>query len=290
MVEKTKSCGLIWNQPSPSQYRARYLDYDFIVSRTNYNYYSFDVLKEGKFYRSYNSSLQEGVDTLFNEIELSYRESNIEKYKTLGSFFSRINTCRDKVFNTYTIPVLNFGVLGSGSLNAEQLRPLPTPALLTPSNLIFGPSPFPWSGSLNDILTNDGGTSYLRQQVSGEFPTNWGYAFIEFDPTPIIDLLPPYKVRVQVSHERELNGGVYLNLDVLINGAVVYSKTDLDSYESTTSFTLEDTGLQLTSSGPTYIDTVVLRLYMFTNTGNIDPRALRISYVSLSINGYNQIM
>jgi hypothetical protein len=289
IVEKTKSCGLIWNQISPSQYLARYLDYDFFVARTSPKIYNFDVLKDGKMYRSYNSSTQEGVDILFNEIELSYGDNNIEKFKNLGNFLGRLGNCHGVITNVYTIPILGYGVLGGGDVEEEQLRPLGSPATLTPISLTFGPSPSPWTGSLSDIATNDAGATYIRQEISGEFPTNWGYAFLEFDISPVINLIPPYTIRIQVSHKREANNGVYLNLDLLINGAIVFSKAEEDSYESTTSFVLEDTGLQLAAAGPTYLDSVILRLYMFTNTGNLDPRAIQIDYATVSLNGYEQI-
>lgn len=291
MVEKTKSCGLIWNQISGSQYLAKYQDYDFLVARSSPQVYTFDVLKEGKMYRSYNSSTQEGVKLLFEEIELSFQDSRMDKYKSLGSFIGRIGTCREITTNTYNIPVAGFGVLASGNTFSQQIRPI-SPVTLTPISLTFGPTIYPWSGSLSDILTDDGNTTYIRQQVSGEFPTNWGYVFLEFDTSPIINLLPPYQVRVQVSHQREAELGVNLNLDVLVNGAIIYSKpndSDPSMIESPASYTLFDSTLVDALEGPTYIDSIILRMFMFTNTGNLDPRAIRISYASVDFAGYDPI-
>jgi|694.fasta_scaffold47047_4 hypothetical protein len=288
LVEKTKNCGLIWHQLSATQHHVKYLDYDFYAARTSQKVYTLDVLKDGKFYRSYNSIFQEEVENLFIEIELSYGDSNIDKYKKIGNFLGRLNGCGNITKNTYNISVVGFGVFISGTSTVEQLRPINPSIELEPLALTFGPSQYAWVGELADITTNDN-TTYITQKISGEFPTNWGYAFLEFNTTPVLNLLPPYATRIQISHRRELNGGVFLNIDLLINGAIVFSKTDDESFESSTSFVLEDTGLQMTADGPTYIDSIILRMYMFTNTGNLDTRTIQIDYASVTMQGFELV-
>jgi hypothetical protein len=279
LIEKTTNCGLIWNKIKPTCYHAQYDKWDFLITRTNAEIYVLDVQKNGNLYRSYNSSTQDGVYDLFTEIEFASKEMPIEKYKKLEKFIGKLPTCRDITGSTYNVAVSGYGCKTSGSAFIKEVQ-LSTVSIL-PNSLIFGPTPYPWSGYLSSITTDNGDGSYVRQQVSGEFPTNWGYAFAGFSPSLISSISPPLKFKFQVSNRRETNDGVVLNMDLILNNSVVYGTTT----SPTTSYTLFDSGFQpITISEP--ITQMSLRMSMFTNTGDLAPRALRISFVKIFIQGF----
>lgn len=280
MVEKTKNCGLIWDQISPTHFRSKYQNYEFSVSKTNQSTFAFDVLKDKKLFRTYNSSTQDGIDTLYEEIESCSRDNPLEKYKTLTKFLSSVPACYN-LTNIIPITIGSYGVKTGGNVTANKYV-LQT-INLSPNLLSFSPTTFAWTGNLSGILTNNGDTSYIRQQVSGEFPTNWGYAFVEFDNTVFANLLPPYQFQIQLVHRREANDGVVLNVDLLLNSAVAFNNTiiPIESYNSYNSGFL--------NFSQTSINQAMLRLSMFTNTGNLSPRALRITYVNLTVKGFGLV-
>lgn len=286
MVEKTKKCGLVWNKTEPNQYHSQYQDYDFFATRTNATTYSLDVLKNGQIYRTYNSSTQEGVDTLFKEIESTTQNCELKKYKKVNQIIDSMRTCRDGG-SSILVPSSSYGVRCGGGLMPEQTRF--ESFFITPTSMYFGPSPFPWTnfgGSFEQVLTvNDGDSSFIRQQVSGELPTNWGYAFAAFDTSYFSSYLnPPYKFRINVSHRREVNIGVALNIDLLVNNSVFYSTYVLPGVVYNTF----DSGIQ-DMTNINGFSQLTLRFSMYTNSGNALPRAVRITYASLDVSGYTLI-
>jgi hypothetical protein len=178
------------------------------------------------------------------------------------------------------------GILGGSALGAQTVTETVT---LLPINLSFGPTNFDWVGFVTDIDdppnadSNDGDGTHIRQQVSGPQPTQWGYVYCGFDLTDI-PTIGPFTFILKVAHRRETEVGVELIPELLVNSVVVYTGSAIPS----TSYAVFNSGTQPMPT-ITSIEDMQVRLSMFTNTGNFDPRVLRISAVSLDVAGYQQI-
>jgi hypothetical protein len=279
MIEKTKNCALIWHELSPKRFKSSQNSYDFYLSQTAPSIYSLDVLKNGRLSRAYNSSTQIGVSELFQTVESAL--ISFERQKSVSSFLGRIRSCAPV---THEI-TMNGGIVGSGDSIFSQLDPINV--LLFPISLSFGETSFPWSGDytlIDDTATSnnhDSDSTYIRQEVSGMLPTNWGYANIGFS---LNDLPPtaPFSFTIRIAHRREVQPGVNLQIALVVNSIVIYSTTIVSS----SSYSVFSSGQQLLS-GITEIEDLQVRLNMFTNTGDLDPRAIRISAVDLRFFGHN---
>lgn len=282
MIEKTKSCAIIWNEIKPGYFRSCTDSYDLHLSQTSASIYSLDVIRGGKLFRSYNSSTQSEVDVLFQTVLSLSTMSSLEKIKTMGKFLKQIGNPS----SVYNFIPQSVGVDAGGNAVNSHIREIETQLL--PTSLTFGPTPselYIWLGNHLNIddspnaESHDGDISYIRQQVSGTGPTNWGYAFCGFNINEIISE-PPYSFNVRVAHRRSTNDGVILNVDVLANSSVIYSATDV----SDISYTVFSSGLQQ-MIGIDSIEDLQVRLSMFTNVGNPLLRSLLITAVDLRIYG-----
>lgn len=278
IIEKTENSALIWNEIAPGKYKSTQGVYDFYVGRSSPSIYNLDVLKNGTFYRTYNSSTLEGIDELALTIESIVSSTGLSKYQKIGSFLTQIRTCRTGA-NSES---LSGGLVASGEVEATQTQN--TSSLLLPTSLSFEPSPFPWTGTYHSIDDSpsvnfhDGDSTYIRQTISGPAPTNWGYVAVGFNLNGIPQI-PPFTYRVRVAGRREEETGVTVRLDVMINSAIVFTTTltPLETYG------IYSTGLQSLSDSS--IDEVEVRLSMITNSGNHVPRSVRITAVDMLING-----
>jgi hypothetical protein len=111
--------------------------------------------------------------------------------------------------------------------------------------------------------------------------TNWGYANIGFS----LNNLPPtapFSFTIRIAHRREVRLGVNLQIALVVNSTVVYSTSIIPS----SSYSVFNSGVQ-PLAGITDIEDLQVRLNMFTNTGDLDTRAIRISAVDLRFFGHN---
>jgi hypothetical protein len=283
--EKTKKCGLLWNLIRPGVYKATNSPYDFHLTKVNGNTCVLDVTKNGTSYRSYNSSIVEGVSELFDTVDvIAAQAEQFEKLKVASRFLGQIPSCRASVYRE----TMHDGLIVSGSAMAQKLSAISLTML--PTTLTFGPTLFPWSGFVTSIddppnaTSHDGDATYIRQQVSGALPTQWGYAYIGFNMSALT-FSGPYRFNVKVAHRREAQAGVTIFIDVIANSTLVFSS----QHPSTNSYSVSTTGNQFLPSDMLNLTDLTVRLSMFTNTGNEEPRALRVSAVDITILGYNAV-
>lgn len=283
ITEKSRACAMIWKQIAPGQYQCTNLPFDFYISRTNQSDYSLDVLKNGAYFRRYNSYLQPEVKELYETVDsMLGRGQTNDRIKKLVQSVSKIKRACDETYDE----VMRFGVVGGGAAVDQLLRP--STMFGRPSSLTFGPTLFPWSGGVTDIddspgsvLTNDADATYIRQEVSGAPPTQWGYAYVGF---PSVDLPPvgPYQIRVTVVHRREANPGPQLNVDVVADSAVVFT----NRVTCGTTYAMYDSGM-VPVSLPS-ISNITVRLSMYSNTGNEDLIAMRVTAVNIAVYGWTE--
>lgn len=283
MIERTKACGLIWNKININLYQIRISIYEFNLSKSSNNVI-LDVTRKGTLYRSYNSYNLPEVEDLFNIVEKLFW--NYDKTETLEDLVSGLGELEGCEFDVITD-------VGSGGLEAggEAIYGMLEDIEITllPTSITFEPTLFPWNGIVGSIddspnaNSNDGDGSYIRQQVAGPLPTNWGYATCEFDMTNLPQA-PLFSFDVSVAHRREVELGVILTVDVLINSTLHYT----GQVVSTSSYTVFSSGKTPLPDVNT-IDELQVRLSMFTNTGNSLPRAIRISAVDIKIYGYQVV-
>jgi hypothetical protein len=295
LVELTKGCSLIWNEVSPGQFRTRAYSLEFVVSRNNRNIFSLDVLKNKKLYRTFNSSTQYEVDTLYKMIDALTADSKLDKYKRLGNFIGNIGSCRyftEEVLSpiTYDIVPASYGLGISGSGLYSQIRPA-EPILLVPNRLTFGPTDHPWTGSVQDIddpldlAGHDGYGSAIRQVVPrSSSSASFGFAYVEFDLNNV-PKLPPFNFFLRVAYCRENEDGILFNCDVVVNSSLVYagSAYPMDYWQyfvSSPQFML----------GIDKIESLVVRLSMYSNTASSNERALQISAVDIRIFGFEEVL
>lgn len=284
--ERTKSMGFVWKQITYSQYRCTNLPYDFYLTKTTQNNYALDVMKNGKLYRSYNSYTQPEVEELYTTVDLLLANSQtFERMRNAISAISRIRGCAPETYNETMIG----NILGSGAGGVSVINP--HDVLLLPNTLDFGPTLFPWSGDvlqiadIPDVTAHDSDLTYIRQQISGALPTQWGYATAGFLVNTIGDT-GPYSFNVRVVHRREAEDGVEMIVDVLVNESVVFS----DTVTSEMTYQTYESGTQsIPLPDGEAITTLQVRVSMFTNTGNTLPRALLITAMDIKIFGYDTV-
>lgn len=279
IIEKTKACAFVWNQLSASQYKAKTEEYDFWLTKTDSEAYVLDVHRLGRNYRSYLSAVHEEVSELYKIVDIMMASNQrIERAKNLSNMLIDLRGYGPVIHNIFG----HGGLYGFGEAECENCRPVLV--YMQPASVTFGPTPFPWTGSVNSIKENvmlhNGDGSYLRQEVHGELPTNWGYVNIAFSPH--IDIGPPYLFTIRVAHRREAESGVILVVDFLINDTVIYTASD----NSSNLYTIFNSGVQGVPENIKELDSILVRVSMFTNTGNDIPRAIRISAVDLIMSGY----
>jgi hypothetical protein len=283
IIRKSEGCALVWRQISVSQYRATSLPYDFFLSKTNFEVYALDVWKNTKLYRSYQSTTVVEVEDLFHLVDSQAANSDSRnRLKTIVAALSKIPGGCNQVYDLFG----NGGAfLGSSAVFAKLT---PANVFLLPSTLDFGESEFPWSGTIEgiddapDADANDGDATFIRQSVSGPLPTQWGYAIAGFDLSEAGNS-GPYTVNVRVVHRREANNGVNLVVDVVANSAVVFSETVL----SDEIYSMYESGEIPVSTGGETLTDLSVRVSMFTNTGDEEPRAIRISAIDVQLNGFD---
>lgn len=282
IVEKSKNCGMVWNQLSVSTYQTHIDNFVFTLSKVSSGISILDVKKSGQYYRSYSSSAIGEIEELYQIIDALYAQADKR------SRLTRLTQTLGDIHGCTVVPLPNItmsgGITGGGS--TFLLSGSATTSIFLPTSLAFGPTPFPWVGTVDDINdspdadSNDGDASYLRQEVTGLPPTNWGYVYFGFDLTSL-PTLSPYSFNLKVACRRETELGVSLIPEVIVNSAVIYS----DSTNPTDSYTVFESGLT-PMTDVTSIDDFQVRLSMFTNVGDPAIRALRISAVSVEITGY----
>ena len=286
LTEKSKRCGLTWHVDGAGRFRAAQGAYTFVLSKTSADITNLDVQKAGTLYRSYNSSTQSEVADLYETVaNLPAASDAAEKYKTIGKFMGTLRTCRDPVVAVST----SGGVLVAGAAGVTATEPFPE-TILSPDTLTFDPTPFPWSGvvaSINDaglVTSHDGDSSYIRQEVAGELPTQWGFATVDFAAgLPFIGDAPPFQLNARVAHRREALDGVVLYIDVIVNNAVEFH----DEVVCDETYSIYQSGYFTLVA--TEIDSLQIRLSIFTNTGDPDPRAIRISAVDVGVKSYQTL-
>lgn len=291
LVEKSKNCSLFWSDAGMSQYRAGFANYNFYLTKTSTNTYNLDVIKNGSLYTSYNSILNSNVKNLYDIVESLVSESNINKFRRVNEFLGRKGSCRQGEIGSsnklYSINLQGFGLKSSGLVSPQILRR--RLSYLNPTQIDFDPT-YPWSGTYQDIddfdvfLSNDGDSSYIRQEVFGFLPTNWGYLDVGFNLSSI-PTKPPFVVHARVAARRETQPGVSLIISMIINESNVFQQT-IELNETYYSWASGDTYLD---SSTTSIESLKIRIVPFTNSGNLLPRATRITGVDLGVYGYDPI-
>lgn len=282
MIERTKECSFVWDDIGPGRFRGVSLPYEFYLTKTGAETAVLDVLKNGGYYRSYNSSTQGEVDELYATVDTLYASnSKVERLNKLTQFVGTIRGCAPKTYNI----VMNGGINGSGEALVTKMAP--SSFLLLPVAISGGGGSWVY-GSVSDLAdepnaaSHDGDATYIRQEVSGALPTQWPYVFLKIDVSSVV-AFAPLSFEARIVHRREAELGVTMRLDVLVNegDAVVYT----GDFASAQTYTLSTTGIQ-PMPGIVSLDELTLRISMFTNSGNTAPRALRVSAADITIHGY----
>jgi hypothetical protein len=285
LIEKTKRCAYVWKEIAPGQYMVTSLPYDFYITKTDSSTTVLDVWKNAGFYRTYNSYTQPEIAELYDAVdEMVSNSTGYDKMVELTQALNLLRSCQPQIIAEQ----MSKGLYGSGSAAVTLLVPVST--FMLPATLTFGFTPFPWSGGVSDIddspgvPSHDGDSTYIRQEVSGALPTQWGYAFVGFNPINV-GSVGPFKFKVRAAARREAELGVTMIVDVVVNASVVFT----DNMTPSDTYSIYDSGVQTMPPTITSVDTVEVRLSMFTNTGNTLPRALRVSAVDLTIDGFNPV-
>lgn len=282
LIRKTKDCAIIWNQIKVGVYFASPTPYKFYLSKINSDVWTLDVLKHASGYRTYSSANQTEVKELYETVDsIGAMTEVLDRTKSLISAVSQVRGCSQKVETVNSTG----GLKAAGSSSYAKLTA--ANFLLLPQNLAFGLTPFPWSGSVTDIDENvtshDSDATYIRQEVSGMLPTQWGYAVVKFNPSGI-PTSGPKSFRIRVASRREIELGVNVVVELMIGPAVIFTHT----FTPSSVYTIYNTGNVAIPDG-TEISTLNVRLSMFTNVGDMVPRALRVTAVDLLINAFVQI-
>lgn len=291
LIEKTKNCSLYWVETSLGQYRTQFSNYSFYLTKTSPTVYNLDVIKNNDLYTAYNSLIQSNVKNLYETVEILSSNSVLNKSRRINEFLGRKGSCRQGEIGSsnklYSIVPQSFGLRGSGVVVSQVLRQ--KFLYFNPSEIDFD-GEYPWAGSHLDIdefdvfNQNDGDQTYIRQQVSGERPTNWGYCDIKFN----LASLPqssPFIVIGRVAARRETEPGVSLIISLIINNQTVYQQT----IELNESYTNWETGQTFLDDSFSKINDITIKLVTFTNSGNLLPRAVRVTGVDLGIYGFDPI-
>ena len=290
LIEKTKNCSLSWSESSAGQYKAELPSYIFYLTKNYNEVFNLDILKNNETYTAYNSILQSNVKTLFEVVELINSNSDLNKFRKFNEFLSRKGSCRESDIGisnkNYNMPIQSRGSLVSGSVSPTVYRR--RLAYLNPTQINYDPTDFPWAGTHEDIndfdiAFSDLDASYIRQEIVGSLPTIWGYVDIGFDLSTV-PKLPPFAFNARVAHRRESEIGVALIISVFVNGQNVYATTVV--CDETYSLWISGTNTLLNIDK---IDSFFIRLNMYTNSGNLSPRAVRVTGVDLGISGIDSI-
>lgn len=148
LVELTKGCVLAWSKVGEGVYYSKIgtnATYEFFVStsrddifstsRSGRNY-SLDIKKNGKYYKSYNSVVDYGVEQIYREVELYSIDGLLRKRRKLANFVADLIDCRHIFYefpsggilasgqNILTTIGLNFGgVVSGGTAGVEKVNP-----------------------------------------------------------------------------------------------------------------------------------------------------------------------
>lgn len=282
LIERTKECSFVWDDIGPGRFRSVSLPYEFFLTKTSAETAVLDVLKNGGYYRTYNSSTQGEVDNLYATVDTLYASNaKAERLNKVTQFVSTIRGCSPR---TYSI-VMNGGINGDGTAIVSKM--VPSSFLLLPVAISGGGSSWVYGAPSTvadspDATAHDGDASYMRQEVSGALPTQWESVSLKFDVSSVVAFAPLSFV-ARIAHRREVELGVTLRLDVLANeeDAVVYS----GDFTSDETYTVSSTGLQPMPSIVS-LDELNFRISMVTNSGNTAPRALRVSAADITIHGF----
>lgn len=111
MVEKLKSCGIVWNQVNSTQFSATFEQgssvWDiFITNNISDGRIVIDFRKDMRFFYSMDSSQEPDLSEMFEEI-------NEDDYRKDRALLYDITQMRDGCFEVYNI-VMNGGALGNG--------------------------------------------------------------------------------------------------------------------------------------------------------------------------------
>jgi hypothetical protein len=102
MLEKTKTCSLIWKEFSPGQYVAEYESYQFYISQPASGTFILDILKDEKLYRNYNSNFNSLILDLYREIDYFIIQEKLNKHRTVSNVVSAavpVDTPEIKLFD-----------------------------------------------------------------------------------------------------------------------------------------------------------------------------------------------
>lgn len=281
IIRKTESCALNWNKINNFSYKATGNSYEFYITKTQSNYI-LDIRKNGKIFNSYNSLSQSGIDELYTVIDSILGSDNLNNMKMIISSMSKLKSGCKQTYND----IMNGGAYSNP--NGYCFKTTPTSIFLLPSTLDFEDLPFPWTGTaeliddLPNVLSSDGDGSFISQTVHVALPNQWGFANVGF-LTNGIGNSGPYVVSFRVSHRRGANDGVQLMLDIVANSSVVFS----DSVVSNETYSIYNSGPILISSIITSLTDLSVRLSIFTNSGNEDPRTIYVSAVDINVSGFN---
>jgi hypothetical protein len=291
LIEKSKNCSLFWQQSSLNQFKTQFSNYKFFVTKNLNDYFVLDVLQDDQLYVTYNSIINPNVEELYKIIELLVSESTVNKYRRVNEFIGRKGSCRQGEIGSsnklYPINLQGFGLKASGTVAPEIFRR--RLAYFTPTGIEFDTT-YPWTGNyenikVNDVFSNhDGDATYIRQSVAGLLPTYWGYLDVKFDLSSV-PKKPFFTIVARVVARRETEGDVFLNINMLVNDTNVWQQTILLS-ESYILWSSNETWLDNSISS---IEDFKLRLTTYTNSGNLIPRAVRVTGVDLAIYGYDVI-
>lgn len=278
LTEKTKKCGVVWNQLTASQFRATNGSLDFVLTKTGPEMTVLDILKDGRQYRSYNSGILSDVQDLFEIVSLlTGSNTGLEKARRAANFMSLINGCHNPDMNL----VMRGGasLSGSASINSGS----PSTIMLRPVSISFDELLTPYTGDHTDIDDapnsnfHDGDTTYIRQEVASESPTFWGTAICGFN-TSLITVPAPYRITAKLVCRTEANPGVEYSASLMVNGVPVSTK-NLNPTASYVLYSLDAADVAET------ITDLELHLSMSTDVGDPAPRAIRVTACHVVIQG-----
>lgn len=129
LIERTKSCTLIWDDLGKGLFIAKLNDFTFYISRYNYGAISIDVLKKNKIYQTYNSNIDAEVGVLYEEVDNMVNIRKILKLKNLNNELGKLSDCNfyeeENTHDTHNI-VASGGILVRGSPNENAIYEIST--------------------------------------------------------------------------------------------------------------------------------------------------------------------
>lgn len=286
LIERTKSCALVWIALSPVQFKTTNPPFDFYITRTSTTNYILDVLKNNSAYRNYDSQFFPEVDELYQTISVLDINANIYKRtQKLSEFVGGIRgACDNKVFSNTGLG----GIRANSSAIVKKCRP--TSAVLNPFYMDFTYSDYPWVGTLDDINENvyfhDGDAGFIRQEVERAEPfTTWGIARLIFDPTILALAGRPVQLKIRTADRRDTPDEIQLRASLYVNSYHFYTRFHNPASNWAVTTTGANVGWPPNPSLDPNITSLAVFLELATYTSDTIHRAVRISACDILATG-----